>query len=89
MTDSELIARFKRDPETAYRQLLERYSPVILRMIRRFMYDDDEVMEVYTSVCERLRAKDFRLRFGVHRSVLHGPSLFFQQSPQLSPLKVH
>ena len=60
MNDAELIAHFKRNPEEAYGELLRRYSAVILRMIRRFMHDQDEVMEVYTSVCERLRAKDFR-----------------------------
>ena len=60
MNDAELIAHFKRNPEQAYGELLRRYSAVILRMIRRFMHDQDEVMEVYTAVCERLRAKDFR-----------------------------
>jgi DNA-directed RNA polymerase specialized sigma24 family protein len=60
MNDAELIAHFKRNPEEAYGELLRRYSAVILRMIRRFMNDQDEVMEVYTAVCERLRAKDFR-----------------------------
>ena len=60
MNDAELIAHFRRNPEEAYGELLRRYSAVILRMIRRFMHDQDEVMEVYTAVCERLRAKDFR-----------------------------
>jgi DNA-directed RNA polymerase specialized sigma24 family protein len=71
MTDSELISRFKRDPESAYANLLDRYSTVILRMIRRFMYDDDEVMEVYTSVCERLRARDFHAlrRFRINKEL--------------------
>lgn len=40
--------------------LLERFTPVLLRMIRRFMRDPDEVMEVYTSICERLRANDYQ-----------------------------
>ncbi len=60
MNDAELIAHFKRNPEEAYAELLRRYSATILRMIRRFMHDQDDVMEVYTAVCERLRAKDFR-----------------------------
>ncbi len=29
-------------------------------MIRRFMRDPDEVMEVYTAICERLRANNFQ-----------------------------
>lgn len=60
MNDAELIAHFKSNPEEAYTELLRRYSATILRMIRRFMHDQDDVMEVYTAVCERLRAKDFR-----------------------------
>lgn len=40
--------------------LLERFTPVLLRMIRRFMRDPDEVMEVYTSICERLRAHNYQ-----------------------------
>lgn len=55
-----LIERFREDPESAYGDLLERFSPVLLRMIRRFMRDPDDVMEVYTTICERLRSHDFR-----------------------------
>ncbi len=57
--DAKLIERFKKDPQGAYDQLLERYSPIIIRMIRRFMRDPDEIMEVYTAICERFRANDF------------------------------
>lgn len=60
MTDRELVEGFKDDPERAYVVLLERYTPVLLRMIRRFMRDPDEVMEVYTAICERFRANDFQ-----------------------------
>ena len=60
MDDAELIGHFKHNPEEAYAELLKRFSPVIIRMIRRFMNDQDEVMEVYTSVVERLRAKRFK-----------------------------
>ncbi len=58
-SDAALIERFKEDPEGAYAELLERFTPVILRMIRRFMSDPDEVMEVYTAICERLMANNF------------------------------
>ncbi|GIV60219.1 MAG: hypothetical protein KatS3mg043_1308 [Rhodothermaceae bacterium] len=58
--DIVLIERFKREPEAAYAELLERYTPFILRMIRRFLRDPDEMMEVYTTVCERFRANDFQ-----------------------------
>jgi DNA-directed RNA polymerase specialized sigma24 family protein len=71
MNDSELIAHFQKNPEEAYAELLKRFSPVIIRMIRRFMYDQDEVMEVYTSVCERLRAKNFKAlrRFRINKEI--------------------
>lgn len=60
-TETEaLIARFRDDPEGAYGELLERFTPVILRMIRRFMRDPDEVMEVYTAICERLQANEYK-----------------------------
>lgn len=60
MNDPELVERFRLDPEGAYRELLERFTPLLLRMIRRFMRDPDEIMEVYTAICERLRASDFQ-----------------------------
>ncbi len=60
MSDVQLIERFRTDPATAYRELLERYTSVILRMIRSFIQDADEMMEVYTSICERLSANDYR-----------------------------
>ena len=58
--DAAIIERFKKDPEGAYAELLELYSPILLRMIRRFMKDPDDVMEVYTAIAERLRANDFQ-----------------------------
>lgn len=60
MSDLELIERFKTDPEAAYLELLERYTPVLLRMIRTFMRDVDEVMEVYAGICERLCANHYQ-----------------------------
>lgn len=60
MQDEKLIARFSTEPEAAYHELLERHSPMLLRMIRRFIQDQDEIMEVYTSICERLQANNYR-----------------------------
>lgn len=70
--DQALIRRFADDPEGAYSELLERFTPVMLRMIRRFMRDQDEIMEVYTSVCERLRANNFQalLRFRANSELM-------------------
>ena len=60
MSDLELIERFQTDPEAAYLELLERYTPVLLRMIRTFMKDVDEMMEVYAGICERLCADQYQ-----------------------------
>lgn len=59
MSDTALFQRFKADPEKGYHELLDQYTPVILRMIRRFVRDADEVMEAYTAICERLRTNDY------------------------------
>ncbi len=58
--EERLTEEFLSDPEGAYRTLLDRYSSVLLRMIRRFFQDPDDVMDLYTVVCERLRAQDFQ-----------------------------
>lgn len=58
--DRALIESFRTDPNHGYAALLDRYTPVILRMIRKFLRDPDEVMETYTAICERLRANDFQ-----------------------------
>lgn len=60
MNEAELIQCFRTDAERGYRELLEQYTGVMLRMIRRFMKDPDEVMEVYTSICERFQANDYQ-----------------------------
>lgn len=60
MTDTALINTFKMDPAAGYSVLLDRYTPVLLRMIRRFLSDPDEVMETYTAICERLRQNNFQ-----------------------------
>lgn len=60
MTDTALIKQFKADPATGYSSLLDRFTPIILRMIRRFLTDPDEVMETYTAICERLRQNNYQ-----------------------------
>ena len=60
MTDTALIKKFKKDPAAGYSALLDRYTPVLLRMIRRFLSDPDEVMETYTAICERLRQNNYQ-----------------------------
>lgn len=60
MTDTALIKQFMVDPSSGYASLLDKYTPVILRMIRRFLSDPDEVMETYTAICERLQHNDYQ-----------------------------
>jgi len=60
MTDTALIQQFKVDPSRGYAALLDHYTPIILRMIRRFLSDPDEVMETYTAICERLQNENFK-----------------------------
>lgn len=60
MTDTALIKQFKVNPSHGYSSLLDQYTPVLLRMIRRFLSDPDEVMETYTSICERLQHNDYQ-----------------------------
>jgi DNA-directed RNA polymerase specialized sigma24 family protein len=60
MTDTALIKQFKSDPASGYADLLDHYTPVILRMIRRFLTDPDEMMETYTAICERLQHDDYK-----------------------------
>lgn len=58
--EERLTEAFQTDPEQAYARLLDGYSAILLRMIRRFFQDQDDVMDLYTVVCERLRAQDYR-----------------------------
>jgi len=58
--DAVLIDRFEYDPEGAFTELLDRYTPELVRMIRRHVRDTDDVMEVYTAICERLSANDYQ-----------------------------
>ncbi len=60
MTDTALIKQFKANPGQGYSALLDQYTPITLRMIRRFLSDPDDVMETYTAICERLRHNDFQ-----------------------------
>ena len=57
MTDTALIKQFKVNPVKGYSTLLDQYTPVILRMIRRFLSDPDEVMETYTSILRAIAAQ--------------------------------
>jgi len=46
--------------EAAWPRFLRRYSSFILACIRRFSRDQDERMEIYVHVCQRLHADDCR-----------------------------
>ena len=57
--EGSLTRRFLSDPARAYHDLLVLYAEMIKRMIRRFFRDWDDIMDVFTSVCERLQANDY------------------------------
>lgn len=58
--EERLTEAFQTEPAQAYVELLDGYSAILLRMIRRFFQDQDDVMDLYTVVCERLRAQNYR-----------------------------
>lgn len=49
-----------RRPERAWDAFLDRYRRLVFATIRRFVEDHDDVMDVFTHVCEALRDDDFR-----------------------------
>jgi RNA polymerase sigma factor (sigma-70 family) len=47
-------------PEAAWDAFLDRYRALLFAAIRHYVRDYDDVMDVFTWVCESLRADDFR-----------------------------
>jgi DNA-directed RNA polymerase specialized sigma24 family protein len=64
LSDDELRARIRSDPEAGWRAFIDQYTPLLVGLIRRAgLADRDEVMEVYVLICERLSERGFeRLR---------------------------
>lgn len=56
----DAVAAVYKHRSAAWPQFLERYSGFILTCIRRYTADDDERMDIYVHVCERLAADDCR-----------------------------
>jgi DNA-directed RNA polymerase specialized sigma24 family protein len=54
------VAAVQENGSAAWPQFLEHYSGFILTCIRRYTGDDDERMDIYVHVCERLVADDCR-----------------------------
>jgi DNA-directed RNA polymerase specialized sigma24 family protein len=50
----------RRGPDAAWDSLLDRYRRIIFAAIRHYAQDYDDVMEVFTRVCEALREDDMR-----------------------------
>lgn len=58
-----LVALHEGRSEPAWDAFLDRYRRLVFAAIRRFVRDHDDVMDVFTRVCEALRADDLgRLR---------------------------
>jgi RNA polymerase sigma factor (sigma-70 family) len=56
----DAVAAVQEHASAAWPQFLEHYSRFILTCIRRYTADDDERMDIYVHVCERLAADDCR-----------------------------
>ena len=58
--DSDLLRRLQSDPPEGWRLFLDRYSGLLLAMIRDLGFDHDESMDRFVYVCEKLAAGDCR-----------------------------
>lgn len=54
------VAAVHRSGSDAWPQFLREYSPFMLTCIRRYASDEDERMDIYVHVCDRLAADDCR-----------------------------
>lgn len=61
-TDEELMAAYVRGDDAAFRDLFERYAPVLLRLTRRHLRDDELSQEIVQQTFFRLHGarNDFR-----------------------------
>jgi RNA polymerase sigma factor (sigma-70 family) len=59
-TDDLLKQLRSRQPGDAWTVFLERYSPLLISVIRRFEHDQDAVEDCYLFVCEHLSRDGFR-----------------------------
>lgn len=58
--DADLLAQLRRDPAHGWRLFLDRYSGLLLAMIRDVGFDHDEAMDRFVYVCEKLSEEDCR-----------------------------
>jgi len=59
-TEQWLVELDRGRPEAAWDAFLGRYRGLLFGAIRYYVHDHDDVMDVFTWVCERLREDDFR-----------------------------
>jgi RNA polymerase sigma factor (sigma-70 family) len=60
VSDSELVSLFAESPERAWLLFLERYSGLILSIVRGIGCQRDEAMDRFVYVCDKLREDGFR-----------------------------
>jgi RNA polymerase sigma factor (sigma-70 family) len=65
-TDDLLRRLRSRQPGEAWAAFLERYSPLLISVIRRFERDEDGVEDCYIFVCEQLSRDGFRRLLRYH-----------------------
>lgn len=54
LTDSELLVLFRSRPDQAWPLFLDRHTETILRHLRRLGFSDDDAMDRFVYVCEKL-----------------------------------
>ena len=65
LTDSELLALFRTHPEKAWPRFIDRHTDTILRQIRRLGFSEDDTMDRFVYVCEKLAEDRCRRLRGV------------------------
>ena len=61
LSDEELRALIRRDPERGWRAFIDQYTPLLVGLIRRAgVVDRDEQMEIYVLMCEQLSAGGYQ-----------------------------
>ncbi|MCG8460460.1 MAG: sigma-70 family RNA polymerase sigma factor, partial [Holophagales bacterium] len=59
-TDRELVEELRRDPGAAWPRFLDRYAGEMLGWLHDLGFDDDQAMDRFVFVCEKLAADDCR-----------------------------
>ncbi|MEL7060074.1 MAG: hypothetical protein AAGN46_08620, partial [Acidobacteriota bacterium] len=71
-SDDALLALFRRRPQVAWEQFLERYAGRIVAQLRGLGLESDDAMDCFVFVCERLARDRWRRLRDVQRTGARG-----------------